>query len=322
MRPPFFIIPVLAFIASAMAEPEIPPTDPGISKREVALDNLLSERESVVALDKVIAEAKASGISDQSILEARFLFHVDRHEDDAIAALLPHFLKQRDLFKIGDSAIFAVKEDWLAVIEYVQAIDSLKKGDKAAFKSHITEAFWLSPRQASAFAPHVDRLRLEESMRSVKIDFESKLLALSNGEGVSLKSLLDGKKAMILHFWSPANIDSESSLPDYFITAKALGEASIAMVSILPDDSPKILTDAREMIRPLGDKPPGAWLVDRKEEPLAPLLRIQTLPTFVLVSNEGRIIFNGAPDDDGLWEKMRTLDPTIIRPDMGDAEER
>ena len=68
-----------------------------------------------------------------------------------------------------------MKEDWLAVIEYVQAIAALKKGDKAAFKTHITEAFWLSPRQASAFAPHIDRMRLEEAMRAVKIDFETKL---------------------------------------------------------------------------------------------------------------------------------------------------
>ncbi len=316
------IIFLFALAASVIAESASPPVEPGSTKREVALDNLLSERESISAFDKVITEAKASGISDQAILEARFLFHVDRHEDDAIAALLPDFLKLRDQFVIGDSAIFAVKEDWLAVIEYVQAIAALKKGDKAAFKTHITEAFWLSPRQASAFAPHVDRMRLEENMRLVKIDFESKLLALSSGDAVALKSLLEGKKAMIFHFWSPANIDSESSLPDYFITAKALGEAGIAMVSILPDDSPKILTDARAMILPLGDKPPGAWLIDRKAEPLAPMLRIQTLPTFVLVSNEGKILFNGAPDDDGLWEKIHALDPTIVRPDMtgGEAE--
>jgi hypothetical protein len=324
MRLPAVIIPLLALAAAAIAEPEEPPKPaefPGGSAREVALDNLLSERDSDKELESVIAAARKAGISEQSILEARFLYHVDRREDDAIAAMLPEFLKQRDGFKLGDSAIFSVKEDWLAVVEYVQAIASLRKGDKDGFKSHITEAFWLSPRQASAFAPHIDRMRLEEAMRGVRIDFESKLAALGGGDEVALKSLMTGKKAMVLHYWSPASRECEASMPDYVITAKALAEKGVAMVSILPEDAPKILTDALAMIKPLGDKPPGAWLIDRKENPLARDLRVQALPAFILVSNEGAILFNGDPTDDGLWDALTKLDPKIIRPASADGAE-
>lgn len=309
-------LPLLALAASAVAEPNLNPEPDahGGSPREVALDNLLSERDSAKALDEAIAAARKAGISDQAILEARFLYHVDRREDEEIAAMLPEFVKQRENFKLSDSAIFSVKEDWLAVNEYVEAIAALKKGDKAGFKSHITEAFWLSPRQASAFAPHIDRMRLEESMRAVKIDFDTKLASL-NGEAVSLKKLMDGKKAMIMQFWSPASRECEASLPDYAITAKALGEKGIAMVSILPEDSEKILTDARTMLQPLGANPPGAWLVDQKEKPLARDLRVQSLPAFVLVSNEGHILFNGDPTDDGLWDALKKIDARIVRPD-------
>jgi hypothetical protein len=317
MRIPAVIIPLFALVAVAVAEPEDSPkpAEPaGGSAREVALDNLLSERDSDKELETVIAAAKKAGISEQAILEARFLYHVDRREDDAIAAMLPEFVKQRENFKLGDSAIFSVKEDWLAVIEYVQAIASLKKGDKDGFKSHITEAFWLSPRQASAFAPHIDRMRLEEAMKAVRIDFESKLAALGGGDEVALKSLMTGKKAMVLHFWSPASRECEASLPDYIATAKALGDKGVAMVSILPDEAPKLLTDARTMIKPLGDKPPGAWLIDRKESPLARDLRVQALPAFILVSNDGHILFNGDPTDDGLWDALTKLDPKIVRP--------
>lgn len=287
--------------------------------REDALDNLLSERDSDHAFAAVIETARKAGVTEQAILEARFLYHIDRHEDDALAAMLPEFLKQRDVFKVQDSAIFGVKEDWLAVVEYVQAIASLKKGDKGAFKSHITEAFWLSPRQASAFAPHIDRMRLEEAMQAVKIDFETRLIALGGGDAVVLKNLLADRKAMLLHFWSPASKECEASLPDFIITAKALGENGVAMVSLLPEDSPELLTGAREMIRPLGANPPGAWLIDQKENPLARELRVQTLPVFVLVSNEGRVLFNGHPADDGLWEVLKKIDPQIIRPEAGDG---
>jgi hypothetical protein len=214
-----------------------------------------------------------------------------------------------------------VKEDWLAVVEYVHAIASLKKGDKDAFKSHITEAFWLSPRQASAFAPHIDRMRLEDAMQAVKIDFEIRFVALGGGDAVVLKNLVADRKAMLLHFWSPASKECEASLPDFLITAKALGEKGIAMVSLLPEDSPEILTSAREMIRPLGMNPPGAWLIDQKENPLARELRVQTLPVFVLVSNEGRVLFNGDPADDGLWDALKKIDPQIIRPGAGGPTE-
>jgi hypothetical protein len=317
MRIATVIVPLLALVAAAIAQPADSPEPEqaaGGSAREVALDNLLSERDSDKALESVIAAAKKAGISAQAILEARFLYHVDRREDDAVAAMLPEFLKQRDGFKLADSAIFSVKEDWLAVIEYVQAIASLKKGDKDAFKSHITEAFWLSPQQASAFAPHINRMRLEEAMRAVRIDFESRLAALGGGDEVALKSLMKGKKAMVLHFWSPASRECEASMPDYAATATALGDKGIAMVSILSEDVPKILTDARAMLQSMGEKPPGAWLIDRKENPLARDLRVQALPAFILVSNEGAILFNGEPTDDGLWDALTKLDAKIIRP--------
>lgn len=316
MRPHTFLLPLLALVASAVAQPV---GAPGISGREVALDNLLSERRSVAELDKVIAEARKNGISEQSVLEARFLYHVDHQEDEAIAAMLPEFLKQRERFKIADSSIFSVEEDWLAVIEYVQAIDSLKKGDKAAFKQHITEAFWLSPRQASAFAPHIERLRLEESMSSVKVSFDTRMVSLTGDKALSLKGLLKGKKAMILHFWSPSNRESEASLPDFAIAAGALEKAGVAMVSVLPENSPKTLTDARAMIARTPGGLPGAWLIDNDGSPLARLLRVQMLPTFVLVSKDGSVLFNGEPDDDGLWQTLAEIDSAIIRPRLPEA---
>lgn len=319
MRFPAAVISLLAMLSLVTAETKDTPREAGSpdpSPREVALDNLLSERDSTDAFEVVVKAAREKGIAEQAILEARFLYHVDRREDDAIAAMLPAFLKQQELFKIEDSAIFGVKEDWLAVTQYVQAIASLKKGDKDAFKSHITEAFWLSPRQASAFAPHIERLRLEESMRAVKIDFETRFIPLVGGDAVSLSSLMQDKKAMILHFWSPASRECEASMPDFLITAKTLVENGVAVVSMLPDGKAETITDARTMIRPLGVEATGAWLLDQKENRLARELRVQMLPVFVLVSNEGRVLFNGDPSDDGFWDALRKLDPRITRPEM------
>ena len=323
MRIPFVILPLIAAIATSVAQPLSP--DDGKNgapptPREAALDNLLAERESIKALDSAIAEARKHGVCEQAILEARFLYHVDRREDEAIAAMLPEFLKQRDSFKLEDSAIFGVKEDWLAVIEYVQAIASLGKGDKDAFKNHITEAFWLSPRQAAAFAPHIERMRLEDCMRAVKIDFKTSLKPIAAGDAVTLETLVAGKKALLFHFWSPWSRECEAAMPDFVATAATLSNKGIAIASLLPDDSAKLTTDALAMIQPFANKPCGSWLIDSKSNPFGRELRIQNLPTMVLVSNEGRVLFNGDPTDDDFWETLHKIDGTILRPEAAGNE--
>lgn len=323
---PFFVfsgIGVLSVSAQSLELPTVEAHPEAVNSRprEVALDNLLSERGSPKALAAAIAAAKKNGISDQAILEARFLYHVDRREDAEIAAMLPEFLKQNEIFKIGDSEIFTVKEDWLAVIEYVKAIAAIQKGDLGGFKSHITEAFWLSPRQAAAFAPQINRMRLENAMHSVKIDFTTRLRPLIPGDPVQLDKLIEGKKAMLIHFWSPKNRESESSMPDFLITAKVLEEKGIAVVSLLPDESPNTLTSARTEIQALGVNPPGTWLLDSSEKPFSTLLRLQSMPLFVLVSNEGKILFNGDPTDDAFWETLTKVDSSIVRPESPDHED-
>ena len=317
MRLHAIIIAPLAIIATLLAAPTAPQPDKSAapqSPREAALEKLLAERESPVALDAAIANARKHGVSDQAILEARFLYHVDRHEDGALAAMLPELLKQRDVFKPEDSAIFGVKEDWLAIIEYAQALAALGKGDKDAFKQHITEAFWLSPRQGAAFAPHIERARLEEAMRTVTIDFATQLKPLAAGDAVTLEKLIAEKKALLFHFWSPLSRECEAGMPDFITTATALADKGIAVVSLLPEEPPQLLTDARAMLRPLGTKLPGAWLLDPKDHPFARTLRIQDLPAMVLVSTEGKILFNGDPSDHDFWNALHKIDALITRP--------
>jgi hypothetical protein len=317
MRIHIVFLSLIAALATAMAEPAPPLATPAAvdsAGREAALDDLLSERESIAAHQATIAAARKAGISEQTILEARFLYHVDRREDEAIAALLPEFLKKRDDFKLEDSAIFGVKEDWLAVVEYVQSIASLQKGDKDAFKRHITEAFWLSPRQAAAFAPHIERLRLEAAMRSVKIDFKSILAPLADGPPIALEKLIEEKKAMLLHFWAAQSQECEAAMPDFIKTATALSSNGIAVVSLVPPGSAENMASARKMVAPYADKPCGTWLVDAVEKPLSRDLRIQNLPNMVIVSPDGAVLFNGDPTDDAFWDAVKKIDARIIRP--------
>ena len=282
--------------------------------REAALEHLLTERKSPAALHTAIDQARQQGINEQVILEARFLFLVDRHDDAGIGALLPEFIKRRASFKLDDSQSFACIDDWLAVNEYVEAIAALNQGDKPAFKQHITEAFWLSPRQGAAFAPHIERLHLEEAMRSIKIDFAAQFTTINSARPETLKNLLGDAPALLLHFWSPWSEECAAAMPDFSVTAKALAANNIAVASLLPQVSDKLVSDARAALKPLGPKPPGAWLAEHISQPWSRQLRVVALPTMVLVASDGRILFNGHPSDDALWLALHKLNPAIHRP--------
>ena len=261
---------------------------------------------------RAIARARKEGVSEQAILEARFLYHVDLLEDDKIAAMLPEFLEQQKKFVVGESAIFATEEDWLSVVEYVKAIHALQKGDREGFKKHIKEAFWLGPRQAAAFAPHIERLRHEEAMAAIEFNFDRKLATVDGSPPPSLKELVINRKALLLHFWSPESRECVVSMPDFATTAEMLVKQGIAVVSLCPQRSPI----AAQVTAEFNKGKHGQWLIDPDEDSLGVLLRVQNLPTMALIHPEGRVLFCGDPTDIQFWNALEKVEPAIKRPDI------
>lgn len=280
-----------------------------------ALGALLAERGDAKAFAAAIATASKAGVSPQAMLEARFLYHVDRDDESMIASMVPDLLKQSESFKPENSAICAEKDDWLAIVEYARAVAALRASDQSAFKSHITEAFWLSPQQASAYAPLVERVRLKEAMRNVKMDFATRLQSIdAEAQSTSLESLMNGKKAMLLHFWSPRSEECLDSLPDFATTAELLLAHQIAVVSLMPNEGVDGLTEASKAIRTYRKKPTGEWLVDSAPQRLARVMKIRELPAIVLVSKDGNVLFNGSPSDEAFWKSLHSIDDRITRP--------
>jgi len=295
------------------AQPAESSGEAGKDDRSEALHALLTERESDQALETRIGRAEQLGVPRQAILEARFLYHVDRGEDEDLAALLPRLLEQNQRFKLSESEIFAFEEDWLAVLEYVRAIDALLRDDTAAFKEHITEAFWLSPQQGAAYATHIEKFRRRQAMRAARVDFTRPLSSLE-GEDVRLADALNAKPAMLLHFFSPWSRESAETMEDFAATARALGKAGIPVATILGEADPRAVEDTAQLLREQPEPPPGLWLVDHSESSLAHRLRIRTTPTMALVSKDGSIRFSGHPREPALWEAIREIAPGFARP--------
>lgn len=291
--------------------------------KEAILDQLFSALGYKEEFDAALKKAKQAGIHPQVILEARFLNLVDLGDHAAIAAMLPELMERRDSFDPNHSEVFAIKDDWLAIVHYAQALAALEKHDEPSFKKHITEAFYLSPRQAPVFSPHIEKFRLEKAMQSISFPLEKSLPSQSDGKNVALSQLMKGNKAIILYFWSPMSRDIEVNLPDFIITTQACQANQMPILAILTGKYPEMHQDAEMIRKEDASQAQCTWLVDSNTSSLTSLLHIKDLPTMVIVSPQGKILFNGQPSDGAFWNTLQKISPEFKKPNRikeGDDE--
>ncbi len=297
-----------ALLFTLHAQEEEPPALQ-LPPKEAAMDALFSIPATAPELAIAEQEARKHGVPEQSIFEARFLFHVEHKSDKGIIEMLPVWEKQEKVFSLDHSEIFATREDFLAVIEFSRALKALQENKRDEFKKHITEALWLSPGQASAFTPYIESLRLSEHIKQTNIDFASEVTDLEKQNSLSLKSLLAENRALLLHFWSPWSADCETSLMDLSNVCPSLDKEKVALASLLVDGRTEILAEAKDFLKGQEKPLPGPQLLDRSKDSLAAQLRVTDLPALVLLSREGKILFHGKPSDEQLLEKIKQLPP-------------
>ncbi len=282
--------------------------------KDEKLIQALFECDNESALKKAISSAQKAGIPQQAILEARFVFLVDQEDFSAVAAMGPVLKEQKASFRIDDSVIFSVEEEFFSVVEYCYALGALETGDPAGFKRHITEAFWLSPRQASAFAPHIEGLRRERALADLRIDFNQNFPRQKDRKKASLKALSNNSEHLILHFWSPWSNESEAHLPDFLSMVEELNSHGLPVVSVLIEPGNEALSEARKFRSALPAEKSGEWVVDNSQVSLARKLRVLELPTISVLKVDGSVLFSGHPSEKQLWSTLQTIDPKIERP--------
>lgn len=303
----FIICSSLLFSLSAQELDTPTPPEIKLPPLEAAIDALFSIPATKTELESAIAAARKVGVSEQSLLEARFLFHVEHKDDQGIIGLLPDFEAKEKSFTLDNSEIFATKEDFLAVIEFARSLQALKQKKFDEFKKHITEALWLSPAQASAFTPYIEKLRVDQHIANTQLDFNHKISDLHTGAVTTLKAVLADHQAILLHFWSPWSPDCETAITDLSALKQVMADKKVILASLLIDDKTEIVTEAKEFLKALGTPLPGPQLLMTKHNNLAGQMRITDMPTMVLVNGKGKILFHGKPGDPLLAEAIKQI---------------
>ncbi len=284
-----------------------------LPERDQLIESLLQATDEK-SLQSTILKARKAGLPEQMFLEARFILLINQNDTEGLAALAPALEAQLPTYSSDHTMIFATQEDFESTLHYTKALAALQQDDTPLFKKHITEAYWLSPAHSSQFAPHINAVRLKESMAKLTLKLDRKFQNQKHpSKQSSLRELAADAPIFLLHFWSPWIQTSLLAMPEYHAIANTLNKQQIPTISFLLAGTNESRKDADTFLSEQSSAQ-GHWLIDSPTSSLASTLRISTFPTVVLVSKDGQILFNGDPASASLWQQLAQVNSNIKAP--------
>jgi thiol-disulfide isomerase/thioredoxin len=245
-------------------------------------------------------EANKAGVPRQQIIEAKLIWGLRTQNTAWLGKILPELEVLAGNFDAAQSAGIKSADDIRSFIEYIKALQAQEKKDDAAFKKHMQEAFWLAPSQAQLY-----------KMATMKIDLQL-VLATSNGETTTLQDQMAGKKAVLLDFWASWCGPCMQLMPELKKKADHLKKHGIVVAGMNKDDE-KAEMVAEKVRGEQGIEFP--WLIEPADRPFTKMLEIDSIPRMILVGPDGKVLYNGHPQDPGLWSALQKIDPEIKAPE-------
>lgn len=275
---------------------------------EEQAQKLFNAEATLEEFTKAAEEAAKSGVPAQILAEAKLVWGLRNADTEYLTKILPELETVAKNFKQEDSAALTSPDDFNGLISYIRALDAGKRGDETALKKHITEAFWLSPEQGELFGSTITQFRKDQKMAKITADMKLPLTT-SKGEATTLGDQLGQNKAILLGFWATWSGPCMNLMPELRKKAELLKKHGI-VVAGMNNESDEAKADEVRAQKDM--KMP--WLVEPKGSPFSELLGIDSIPRMILLSPDGKVLFNGHPDEPGLWTALKKLDATIEAP--------
>lgn len=275
---------------------------------EEQAQKLFNSEATLEEFTKAAEEAAKAGVPAQLLAEAKLVWGLRNANTDYLTKILPELEAAAKTFNQEESASLGTADDFNGLISYIRALESAKRGDETSLKKHITEAFWLSPEQSELFGSTITQFRKGQKMAKISVDMKLPITT-SKGEATTLGDQLGQNKAILLDFWATWCGPCMNLMPELRKKAEMLKKHGI-VVAGMNNESDEAKADAVRAQKDM--KMP--WLVEPKGSPFSELLGIDTIPRMILLSPEGKVLFNGHPEEPGLWEALKKIDSTIQPP--------
>lgn len=277
---------------------------------KAVMQRLFSANTTEAELQELVKEANKIGVPRQQIIEAKLIWGL-RHQDSAfLIKILPEVEILASSFDSETAAALPNAEAVTSYSSYIKALKASTAGDEEGFKKHILEAIWLNPQQSPVFVQTIEKVRREMKMTNVVVDLKIPLTT-SAGEATTLQDQMGGKKALLLDFWATFCAPCIQMMPALKVKAELLSKHGIVVAGMNRDDD-NAEAKAESFRKDMNTTMP--WLVEPAERPYTKALDAEVMPRAVLLSPEGKVLFNGHPEDPALWEALKKIDPTIEPP--------
>jgi hypothetical protein len=200
-------------------------------------------------------------------------------------------------------------EQYRGLLAYAKAIKALEEGDEDAFHKGIERGFWLFPEQGALFGRAAARYQLQQRMSQVTIDFESGLLT-ADAKPMTLGTIMGTGKGLVLYLWqTPGGAEELLGLKRLLAQAEQLTTLQVPLVGLNLERRNGDISAKKYRERAPVDIP---WLAEPSPRILARQLEFGGPSRAVVISDRGKVLFNGHPQDPALWRAVRQLAPTFL----------
>jgi thiol-disulfide isomerase/thioredoxin len=216
---------------------------------------------------KIADEAAKQGAPAQIVAEAKLIWGLKNRNTAYLSSIVPELEAVAKNFKKEESAGLGSEQDFKALIHYIRALDAARAGDSAKVKEHITEAFWLSPEQATLFAETITFFRRKAKMDKITVGMKAPITT-SRAEDTTLGDVLGKNKAVLLDFWASWCGPCMTLMPEVRAKAEYLRKHGVVVAGMNTEGDEGIA----EKVRTEREMKDVAWLVEPKAKPFSNVL--------------------------------------------------
>ncbi len=313
-----FTIPkaALAFLIYCLAAVGLFGEEAATPTAEERHDALLAlARDENADFQTALDEAKASGMAASWLLEAKLARAFVTGDFDALFALMPELEDVGDDFRFGFGRVFISEGQLAGFADALRSLQAYQQDDMETFERFAISSYDKAPDFNKAFGigDLLTRYRYQQAqevvMASRGVPMDTTILTSVEGEARPLGEWVGDNKAVLLDFWASWCGPCIRLMPALREKSAVLADQGVFVAGVNTDDEDQQSKAVK--VREQRDMASVPWLLDANGGDLSSYLMIDSIPRMVLISPEGKILFNGHPMDEGLGVALGKLGVTL-----------